>query len=248
MMPIFVCEDNLSHKNKITQCIENYVLMEDLDMGVVLSAENPHVILEYIENDPKMGVYFLDVDLKSDIDGIQLAGKIREYDPRGFIVFITTLAESLQFTFKYKVEALDYIVKDDIRGVDKKICECLDNINSKCTSNKDSAKRFSFKILDNKFISVEYDSILYFETSTAAPRKVIIHSIEGRHEFYASLKDILKTLDSRFSRCHNSFIVNTKNIREIDFSSKEILMSDGSVCLLSVRRASELKKMNLQKP
>ena len=51
------------------------------------------------------GIYFLDVDLKSDINGIKLGSKIREKDTRGFIIFTTTHLEMSYFAFKYKVEA-----------------------------------------------------------------------------------------------------------------------------------------------
>lgn len=48
------------------------------------------------------------------MNGFELAQEIRKFDPRGFIIFITTHAELSYMTFTYKVEALDYIIKDDI--------------------------------------------------------------------------------------------------------------------------------------
>ena len=52
-------------------------------------------------------------DLGADINGINLGEEIRQLDPTGYIIFITTHAELSHLTFKYKVEALDYIIKDD---------------------------------------------------------------------------------------------------------------------------------------
>jgi len=243
MIPIYVCEDNAAHRAKITECVENYILMENLDMKVVLSTENPRDIINHLQNDTTMGIYLLDVDLQCDINGIQLASKIREFDPRGFIVFITTHAEALPFTFEYKVEALDYIIKDAITGVNARICECLDSISKRITKRPDAVMRFSFRILDNKIITVDYDNVLFFETSPATPRKVVLHAFDSRYEFYAKLEDILKKLDVSFFRCHKSYIVNTKNIKEIDMAGKEIIMKDGSRCFISIRQLSKLKEL-----
>ena len=45
------------------------------------------------------------------MSGLELAVKLREYDPRGFIVFITAHDDMMFETFRYRLEALDYIVK-----------------------------------------------------------------------------------------------------------------------------------------
>ena len=247
MMPVYICEDIPSHRKKINACVEKHISIQNYDMRIVLSCESPYKLLEKLQKEPATGVYFLDVDLKCDINGIQLAEKIREYDPRGFIVFITTHAEALKFTFKYKVEALDYIIKDDVDGVNPQICGCIDNINAKCTSEADNTKKFVFKVTENKVIYVDYKNILFFETSRATPRKVILNSLDGRYDFYARIDDIREKLDSSFLRCHRSYIVNTKNIKEVDFSKKEILMNNGSVCYVSARQSNKLKEFMMSK-
>jgi len=235
MLPIFICEDNNEQKTIITDCIKKYILMENFHMKITMSETDPHTILRHIKNDPKLGIYFLDVDLKTDINGIELAEQIRHYDPRGFIIFITTLAESLQLTFKYKVEALDYIIKDEIEDLGARICECLSNINSKLTSdNINTAKHFAAKISDNRIITIAYDKIMFFETSSTK-HKIILNSTEGRYEFYAKLDKICEKLNADFIKCHKSFIVNKKNIKEINFKDKTIHMKDGSVCYSSSR-------------
>jgi two-component system response regulator AgrA len=69
-----------------------------------------------------------------------------------------------------------------------------------------------------------------------------LNTLDGRYEFYAKLEDIQKRLDGGFFRCHKSFIVNVKNIREFDVGGKEIIMKDGSRCLVAVRKLSKLKE------
>ncbi len=85
MLNIFVCEDNDVQRRNIVEIIQNTVLIEELDMQLVLDAGDPYVLLEKVRTSQSTGVYFLDIDLSSNMNGMKLAQQIRLYDPRGFI-------------------------------------------------------------------------------------------------------------------------------------------------------------------
>lgn len=241
MIKVFICEDNKRQREKFTKTIENSIIIENFDMEVALSTENPDDIIIYLKNNNVSGLYFLDVDLKSNINGIKLAELIREYDPRGFIVFVTTHAEMSYLTFIYKVEAMDYIIKDNYQNVNARIHQCIINANKKYTSKTTALqKNFNIKAKD-KIINVEYDKILFFETSTII-HKVILHAIDRQIEFYSNMKNIEENLDDRFYRCHRSFLVNKDNIKEIDISNKIIKMINDETCQASTRLIKGLLK------
>lgn len=241
MIKVFICEDNKRQREKFTKTIENSIIIENFDMEVALSTENPDDIIIYLKNNNVSGLYFLDVDLKSNINGIKLAELIREYDPRGFIVFVTTHAEMSYLTFIYKVEAMDYIIKDNYQNVNARIHQCIINANKKYTSKTTALqKNFNIKAKD-KIINVEYDKILFFETSTII-HKVILHAIDRQIEFYSNMKSIEENLDDRFYRCHRSFLVNKDNIKEIDISNKIIKMINDETCQASTRLIKGLLK------
>ena len=106
MMPILICEDIAQQRQQITAIIENYVLMEELDMQVALATDDPFQILEYLKRNPnRAGIYFLDIDLNDKMNGIELAAQIRAYDDIGKIIFVTSHADLAPVTFQYKVEA-----------------------------------------------------------------------------------------------------------------------------------------------
>ena len=77
MLNIFVCEDNAAQRRTIVQIIQNTVLMEELDMQLVLNAGDPYVLLEKVKTSQNTGIYFLDIDLHSDMNGMKLAQQIR---------------------------------------------------------------------------------------------------------------------------------------------------------------------------
>lgn len=241
MINIFVCEDDKEQREKFTKAIEDIIMIENFDMKVVLSTKDPNDILEYLKNNEVSGLYFLDVDLKADINGIKLAELIREYDPRGFIVFVTTHAEMSYLTFIYKVEAMDYIIKDNYNNVKERIHQCIVNANKKYLSKAtDLHKNFTMKVED-RFISIEYNKILFFETSMTI-HKVVLHAIDRQLEFYAKMKEIENKLDERFYRCHRSFLVNRDLIKEIDMSNRIIKMVNDEECLVSTRLVKQLIK------
>ena len=104
MLNIFVCEDNEVQRRTIVQIIQNTVLIEELDMQLVLDAGDPHVLLERVKASQNTGIYFLDIDLGSNMNGLKLAQQIRLYDPRGFIIFVTAHCELSYMTFQYRVD------------------------------------------------------------------------------------------------------------------------------------------------
>ena len=241
MLSVIVCEDNEEQRNRITKFIEDSIMIENLDMKIALSAEDPEEIIEYLKNNEVSGLYFLDVDLQSDMNGIKLAEAIREYDPRGFIVFVTTHAEMSYLTFIYKVEAMDYIIKDNYETIKERIHQCILNAHKKYSSKAtELQKNFTIKVED-KIISIEYNKILFFETSNVI-HKVVLHAIDRQIEFYSKMKEIEEKLDSRFYRCHRSFLVNKDNIKEIDKNNRVIHMINGQECLVATRLLKGLFK------
>ena len=72
MLNIFVCEDNVVQRRTIVQTIQNTILIEELDMQLVLDAGDPYVLLEKIKDSQNTGIYFLDIDLSSNMNGMKL--------------------------------------------------------------------------------------------------------------------------------------------------------------------------------
>lgn len=239
MLKVFICEDNSIQENRFKKIINDIILIENYDMKIELSTSDPYEILDHLKTNRISGIYFLDVDLNSDINGIQLAEEIRKYDPRGFIVFVTSHAEMSYLTFVYKVEAMDYIIKDNYSNIRHRISDCIKSANDKykITANNPQ-KIFSIKVND-KIVNVDLNDILFFETSSTI-HKVILHCTNRQVEFYSKMKEIEKNLDSRFCRCHNSFIVNKEKIKEIDKKNRIAYMVNGEECLISTRGIKNL--------
>lgn len=234
MLQVFVCEDNEIQRQEIVQLIENVILMDELDMKMVLQTDDPQAVLEHIHESKDTGVYFLDIDLGSDMNGMQLAQHIRELDPRCFIIFVTAHSELSFMTFQYKVEAMDFVLKDNREEARVKIKECLLKALERHGSQRNKSSRtFPIEVGSRK-LHISCDDILFFETSDNI-HKIILHAKDRQIEFTGTMKQVEQMLDDRFVRCHRSFIVNKQHIKEVNRKERTVELDNGEVCLLSVR-------------
>ncbi|MCL1949730.1 MAG: LytTR family DNA-binding domain-containing protein [Turicibacter sp.] len=239
MLSVIICEDDIKQRERLETTIRNYLMMENYPTKIVLSTHNPDDVMNYLKSNPKtVGLYFFDVDLQHELNGITLASKVREWDDLGKIVFITTHGELSYLTFTYKVEAMDYIIKDQ-PNLEQRVRECIALAHSRHLKDTTGKKQqYKIKVGDVNF-SIPYDDIMFFE-SAPVPHKIILHRENSQLEFYGSIKGIADSLPD-FFRCHKSYVINPKNIRLIEESTREAEMVNGQRCLVSVRKLKELK-------
>ena len=234
MLDIFVCEDHAAQRRAVVQIIQNTVLIEELDMRLVLDTKDPYTLLEKIRTNENTGIYFLDIDLSSNMNGLQLAQQIRLFDPRGFIIFITAHSELSYMTFQYRVEAMDFVLKDNPAEMKVKIRECLLHAMERYTLDTNRTHKVYTAQIGGRKISIDYNDIFFFETSSNI-HKVILHAKDRQIEFNGTMKELAGVLDGNFVRCHRSFLANKNNIKEIDAKNRIIYFTNGETCLMSTR-------------
>ena len=64
-------------------------------------------------------------------EGIYLGEKIRELDPDGYIVYITSHSELSMMVLRHRVAATDFIPKDDAEHLKKNIADVLNLIHER---------------------------------------------------------------------------------------------------------------------
>ncbi len=210
-------------------------------MQLVLDVGDPYMLLDQVKTSQNTGIYFLDIDLNSDMNGMKLAQQIRLFDPRGFIIFITAHSELSYMTFQYRVEAMDFVLKDNPAEAKVKIRECLLNAMERYTLQTNKIHKVYTMELGGRKVSVDYDEIFFFETSRNI-HKVILHAKDRQIEFYGAIKELTSILDDNFVRCHRSFLVNKNNIKEVDAKNRIIYFNNGETCLMSTRMMKEFRK------
>lgn len=235
MLSVYICEDEIKQLKCLTDIIQKAITIQAYDMKIILSTQNPLEIIESIKTSNSTGVYFLDIGLNSEINGLELADAIREYDPRGFVIFITANTDKYKLTFSYNCEAMDYILKDNFNNMRIRIEKCLAKINKRFSArNITKNKIFVFKSGDT--ISYEeFQNIILIETSTFNKHKLSIYSVERLVDFRSTLKEISEMLDDRFIRISSSCIVNMDMIKVVHKKERAIILKSGREVLISIR-------------
>jgi len=241
MLNILICEDDMMQRTFITSVVKGYIAAEDNEMHLALSSNDPVQVLAYTKAHPnRQGLYFLDIDLHHDeMNGIDLGAKIREIDSVAKIVFITTHSELAHLTFKHKINALDYIVKDKPEEIETRIQECIKEAHKRYQQEKQEQMKY-FKVDANGEVwNIPYGDILFFETHVDKRHRVILHTENGKIDFRGFLSEIEK-LTPEFYRSHKSYLLNIDKISYIDKLTKEAVMQNGKRAIIAQKRISEL--------
>lgn len=228
-MRVIICEDDKSQKLKIEKIVNKILKSENINGEIVLSTSRADELIKYISINNDNTLYFLDVDLNQDINGIELAKKINEIDENALIAMITSHEDMSYLTFKYHVGAIDYIIKDNFDEVEKRMRECIIYANSKFMSKDE--KGYFIVNTSREVKKINYNDIIYFETSKK--RVIGIHLVNSYIEFQGTMKDLEQNLDKRFIRCHRSYIVNKDKVKSIDKNKKTVYLEDGYKCFVS---------------
>ena len=167
MIPIYLCDDEPDIRQALCREIKKEILISGYDMEIAAACAGPEELLCSLRKNKRRGIYFLDVDLKDDkYTGFTLGQAIRREDPRGFLVYVTAFGELAFETFRYQLEALDYIVKDDREKMFAGIRKCLASVVERMQNEKDDTREyFTVKFMDT-VRHIPMDEILFFETGS----------------------------------------------------------------------------------
>ena len=240
MIPIYLCDDDPKIRREIRRELEKEILISGYDMEIVCDSGNSREVLEILRENRQRGIYFLDVDLKEEqYTGFILGREIRKADPRGFLIYVTAYGELAFDTFRYKLEALDYIVKDDQAKMYQGIRKSLEIINERLSEERGEDRQyFTVKFMDT-VRHIPVDEILFFETGGKSHR-IILHGLKENMDFTGSIRELQKELSGQFVRVHRAYLANVSLIKALDIREKKVVFVNGENCLFSRKSKNEL--------
>jgi len=236
-MNILIYDDNLEFIDVISKTVDAINVKHNGIFGVPRCLNDANSVLDYIDNNKHdQTVFLLDI-VADDIDvGYMLAEKIKESDSNSIVIYITDYMESILYDMKQKLTALCFISKTS----------------SHFHEELESALLYAQEILEDKFFltgetnkevfRVRYDDIYYFEKQKRSHYIQIVHK-NGYSIFRSSLANLIDTLDRYFCYSSKEFIVNTRNIKNIDKKTYTIHFDEGVSCPFSITRRNELLRL-----
>lgn len=233
MLPVYICEDDGQIREAERLFLEKQILIEDYDMEIALCTGSPEELLECLAQEKKQGIYFLDVELKgASMDGFRLGQEIRKVDARGFLIYVTAFSDLAFETFRYHLEALDYICKQEPEQMYAGLSRCLKVAAERIGREQGGQQAyFTVKTLD-VVRHIPMEEILYFATSGRTHR-IELHARQERLDFIGSMQELEESLGPHFIRVHRAYLVRADQIERVDRKTKEVVLQNGERCPFS---------------
>ena len=229
MLNFVLCDDNLNIVKKLKEMLEILFIKNDIDAKVGFYSDKPEKILEY-EKENIVDVLILDINLNSNISGIDLAREIRTRNKKVYLIFSTGHLE--YSLIAYSVKTFDYLPKPlTLERLEITLNRLLDDLNT--SSNKKFIKLNSKTIIsENEINYIKKDGM-----------KLVFCTNSGNYETYSSFSKMENLLPSNFVRCHKSYIANTETIQNINTNNNKIHFNNDLSCDIGPKYKNNLMEV-----
>ena len=215
-MRVMFCDDSVQDIDRI----KRYILRMTEYAFEYEYVINSHEIIEACKRtEQRPDIYILDIEMPG-MDGLAVAKKIRTFDFKALIVFLTGYTKYMPDVFE--VVTFDFIPKPITE-------ERLRLLFVKAESYLNMTyQSFSFSYRRSRY-SLRFDEIFFLEKKG---RQALIHTKDSIYQTNMNLNQIWEKLDEQsFAAVHGSFIVNLKHIKT--FSGGQVILSDGKELTVS---------------
>ncbi|NLC87919.1 MAG: response regulator transcription factor [Clostridiaceae bacterium] len=233
MLNFVLCDDNKIILDRLSKVLESLFIKHNLDAEVSFTSIDPLSTLEYVKSNTVTAI-FLDIDLKSNISGLDLASKIREIDNKVYIIFTSAHLEYILIAYKYKT--FDFIPKPiTSERLEETIIRIINDI-------KDYKIKTKFIRLSNRNTIINQDSVKYIKKDGM---KLVFYTDTRKYETYSSFAKISNELPPNFIRCHKSYIANVDKITDIDTNNNLVFFDskNNSSCYIGPKYKNKLMEV-----
>lgn len=187
----------------------------ELQISDFSSAEQ--FLFEY-EANRNFDILLLDIQM-GEMNGMELARKIREHNEKVQIIFITALSDYI--SDGYEVSALHYLIKPVS-------LEKLSFVMNRAIQNVQKAEPYLLLNDNQTSRRLPVNQILYAEVFA---HYLSIHTQTETYELRENLSSFAEKLGGCFVRPHRSYLVNLRHIHSI--TKTEVRLDNGTVIPLS---------------
>lgn len=205
MLRIAICDDAGEDRQTVLACVKVFLNTKKLEAEFELFSNAEDLLLMKQQFD----LYLLDV-MMPGITGMEAAAELSKGGKKPVIIFITSSLESA--VDGYRVNAAGFILKPIQKD---EVADTLSRVMAQYLKSESS-----ISIIHNRIpISLSFCKILYFENRL---HRVYVMLTDGEivttHQKLSELQEKL-TPFPQFLRCHQSYIVNLDQVKQMDMTS-----------------------------
>lgn len=229
MITIAVCDDEKYIADQVKQMAAHFFREKNMEASIVWFSCGE----ELLQYDKNIDILFLDIQMKG-MDGMETAKRLRAGKFRGFLIFITVLREMVFQSFE--VQAYDYLLKPiEEARFEKTMERLLASMHSAGESSLLVQKGYESRI-------IQKEDIVFCEI---IDRKIYLNLASGEVvDYYERIENLETKLDSRFFRCHRSFLINLGHLR--GYKNGTAYMDNGREIPVSRLRGKEFSSVILE--
>lgn len=251
---IIICDDEeilaKKLKDKIEIALQN--IKEDnpkyqkLKTNIAVFTDALRLIGYTQVTDISEAIFFLDIELDQDQNGVNIAEKIRQSNPNAQIIFVTAYNRYAPLTYRRRIGAIDYINKSESNTeIMKRLNETLFGAFENLENAENAANnQFLYKI-GRRTQTINQSDVLYIMNSSIQ-HKVVMLTKHGEAEFRGNISKI-KAENSFLMQISQSCLINPENVIAIDTRKKHILLSNNLEVKYTRTYNQAIKKMKFDK-
>jgi len=222
MLSIAILDDDMNVLEEYERTIPSWLKRNNIQGKIITATTDYKQFIREIR-DQQANVCILDVNLRTEVNGVTIARLIRKENIRIEIIFCTGFLEYMPQAFD--VQAYNFVPKSN----NSQLEHCLVKL-----ANDIIKREVGMKTLEIKYGSrvyyVPHNEIVYIQRICG---KTIINCTDKILEIYDSLESITDKLSNPiFKQCHRSTIVNIEFIDFVDIKQKYISLRNGCKCEL----------------
>lgn len=222
MITIGICDEDEKVVQEL-ECIFTQVFGHEMHVEFYKNAKN---FLLYIEDNAHeiFDIIFLNVKIGKE-DGIAIAEQIQKKYFSVPVIFVSDSIDFIQDIFQ--ADPAYFLVKPFVKEKVREALEIAVNV---------LEKKGGILRLGSRLVSCR--DITYIESEK---RMLFIHKSDEIIKVYMKMSDLEKQMPGAFLRCHQSYMVNMKNIKS--FSKHGLLLTSGEKIPVSRSRYQEAKRI-----
>lgn len=217
---VAICEDNRNDADYIQNIIKEWNAQKQCELFIEHFTSAESFLFRYAD-DKAWDILLLDIEMQ-EMDGVNLAKKIREVDEAVQIVFVTGFPDFVGEG--YEVAALHYLMKPVHK---EKLYTVLDRA-VKILQNKDTAERTIVLPTEEGLRRIAVQEIIYAESFA---HNVRLTTQSESFIVRMSISRVEEILGESYVRCHRSYLVGVKHIARL--SKSEVVLDSGKTLPMS---------------